>query len=206
MPARERFGLAGDLLGIDRVRLDPGPGVRLVVAGALERGLLVADLDLEALAGTRLLGDRAERLERAASSAAISSAAASRVGTSDSGGSLPTSPSSWAASTVDLRDVRLLAGEQVLGRREVGEPERPEPLGGLRLDDGQLGLHLGSTAQPAVDLDVAQLGAHVVAAAQPQRDRGEDQADAADDPADEARDRARGPRSRGDRARPRRRR
>ncbi len=56
--------MAGDPLRIDLVRLDPRPGVRLVVARPLERRLGVADLDLEALAGARLLGDRAERLER----------------------------------------------------------------------------------------------------------------------------------------------
>ena len=60
-----RSASAGDLLGIDGVVLDPRAGVRLVVAGAFEGGLLVADLDLEALARSRLLGDRPERLERA---------------------------------------------------------------------------------------------------------------------------------------------
>ena len=35
------------LLGIDRVVVDPGAGVGLVVASTLERGLLVAHLDLE---------------------------------------------------------------------------------------------------------------------------------------------------------------
>ena len=64
-PGGQPLGLPGDLLGVDGVRLDPGAGVRLVVAGALERALLVADLDLEPLAGARLLGDRPERLEGA---------------------------------------------------------------------------------------------------------------------------------------------
>ena len=64
-PDGQSLRLARDLLGVDRVGLDPGPGVGLVVAGALEGVLLVADLDLQALPGARLLGDRPERLEGA---------------------------------------------------------------------------------------------------------------------------------------------
>ena len=56
--------MRGDLLGVDRVLLDPRPSVGLVVPGAVELALGVRDLDLEALAGARLLRDRAQRLER----------------------------------------------------------------------------------------------------------------------------------------------
>ena len=45
-----------------------------------------------------------------------------------SAGSLPTRPSSWAVSRSICGDVRLLAGEQVLGLGEVGQAERPELL------------------------------------------------------------------------------
>ena len=62
-PRRQALGVAGDRLGVDRVRLDARPGVRLVVARPLERRLEVADLDLEPLARPRLAGDRTERLE-----------------------------------------------------------------------------------------------------------------------------------------------
>ena len=82
---------------------------------------------------------------------------------------------------VDLGDVRLLAGEQVLRLGEVGQPERrraaPRPSPRVL----ELGLHLRAAAQPAVDLDVAQLGLQPIAAAEPQGDRREDQADDGDD-------------------------
>src|SRR6185369_8503440 len=64
-PAGQPLGLPGDLLGIDRVLLDPSARVRLVVSGALERALLVADLDLQSLAGAWLLGDGPEGVDRA---------------------------------------------------------------------------------------------------------------------------------------------
>ena len=55
--------MAGDLLRVDDVRLDPRPGVCLVVAGPFEGGLEITDLDLEPFSGPRLAGDRPELLE-----------------------------------------------------------------------------------------------------------------------------------------------
>ena len=63
-PRREPLGVGGDRLGVDGVRLDPRPGVCLLVTGALQGRVEVADLDLEALPGPRLVGDRSEGLER----------------------------------------------------------------------------------------------------------------------------------------------
>ena len=80
----------------------------------------------------------------------------------------------------------LLAGEQVLGRREVVEPEGAELPLGVRLGLAELRLHLGAAAQPAVDLDVAQLGsASSELRRSQQRDEGEDEADDGDDAADD---------------------
>ena len=64
-PGDQSFGVTGDLLGVDRVGLDPRAGVGFIVAGALQGRLLVAHLDLQALPGARFLGDRSERIERA---------------------------------------------------------------------------------------------------------------------------------------------
>ena len=95
-------------------------------------------------------------------------------------GSLPMRPSSCASSWPTRCDVRLLAGEQVLGRRHVLQPERLELLGHVRLGLAQLLLHVGAAAQPAIDLDVAQLLLQPVAPAQPQGDGREDRADDGD--------------------------
>ena len=85
---------------------------------------------------------------------------------------------------VDRGDVGLLAGEQVLGLGQVGQPERAELRRRLQLALDELGLHVRPAAQAPVDLDVAQLGLLVHAAAEPQGDRGEDEADDRDDRAD----------------------
>src|SRR5580765_461711 len=63
-PRREALAMGGHLLGVDVVRLDARPGVGLVVAGPFERCLEIANLDFQALAGTRLAGDRPDLLER----------------------------------------------------------------------------------------------------------------------------------------------
>ena len=86
--------------------------------------------------------------------------------------------------------MRVLAGEQVLGRREVGQAERGELRLRAQLGVDQFGLHLGSAAQAPVDLDIAQLGLVLDASSQPQGDRGHRQPDHGDDPADDLDDRA----------------
>src|SRR3954452_24950562 len=63
-PHSETLGEPGDILGVDRVVVDARTSVGLGVACLLECLLLFGDLDLETLAGPRLLGDRAQRLER----------------------------------------------------------------------------------------------------------------------------------------------
>ena len=117
-PGDESLGLAGDLLGIDDVGLDPGAGVRLVVTSALERVLLVMDLDLEALAGARLLGDRSERFERARLLRDLErggvALARQRLGPLLADESLE-----LRRQPVLLGDMRLLARQQVLRGGEV---------------------------------------------------------------------------------------
>ena len=63
-PGGEPLGLSGDLLGVDGVLVHARTGVRLVVAGPVRLALGVAHLDLETLARSGLLRDRAEGLER----------------------------------------------------------------------------------------------------------------------------------------------
>ena len=122
-PHRQPFGLAGDLLGVDGVRLDAGTGVGLVVARALQGALRVADLDLEPLAGSRLLGDRPERLEGAG---LLLDLERGRVAQRRQGLAwlLADEAVELGRQLVHPGDMRLLAGEQVLGRREVVEPQR----------------------------------------------------------------------------------
>ena len=115
-PGGQPFGLPGDLFGVDGIRLDPGPGVRLVVAGALERALLVADLDLQALAGTRFLGDRAERLERARLLRDLERRGVA-LGRQRLARLLADEALELGGQPVDLGGVRLLAREEVLRRR-----------------------------------------------------------------------------------------
>ena len=123
----QALGLGGDLLGVDAVVLDPGAGVGLVVAGAVERGLLVADLDLEALARAGLLGDRPEGLERAG---LLLDLEGRRVAQRRQrlARLLADEPVELGGQLVHPRDVRVLACEQVLGGREVVEAERAELL------------------------------------------------------------------------------
>ena len=157
LPGGEPLGLAGDLLGVDGVGLDPGPGVGLVVAGALEGALLVADLDLEPLAGARLLGDRPERLERAgllldlerrrvARSARASRAAPCRR-------ALRAAPR--AGRSGRRAPPRARAGPRPSARS--ARPSVPSCCSRPASVSRELGLHLGSAAETPVDLDVAQL-------------------------------------------------
>ena len=129
----------------------------------------VADLDLQALAGAGLLGDRPEGLEGAR---LLLDLEGRRVAQRRQrlARLLADEAVELGGELVHPRDVGLLAGEQVLGRGQVVEPERAELLVGVGLGLAQLGLHLGAAAQPAVDLDVAELALHPVAPAQPERD------------------------------------
>ena len=51
--------------------------------------------------------------------------------------------------------MRVLAGKQILGRREVRQAEGGELRLRAQLGVDQFGLHLGSAAQAPVDLDIA---------------------------------------------------
>jgi len=75
----------------------------------------------------------------------------------------------------------LLAGQQLLGLGEVGQADQPELRLRLELGIDQFGLHLGTAAQPPVDLDVAHLRLELVAAPQPERDGRDHHADHRDD-------------------------
>src|SRR5439155_14864069 len=144
-PRGEALGLTGDLFGIDRVGLDTGTGVGLVIARSFERVLLISDLDLESLAGARLAGDRPERVE----SARLLFDLEGR-GIADWGERLAwllaDQPAELSLEALDLGNVRLLARQQVLGLRHVRQPDGPELLLETRLGQSELGLHLGSAA------------------------------------------------------------
>ena len=154
----EPLGVTGDLLGVHGVRIDAGPGVRLVVAGRARGpppGRGPRPPAARVARGSLAIGPSASSAPVFCS---ISRAAASRSAGRVSAGSLPTSPSSWAVR----RSIRLTCSfsgsSSVLGGGEVRQAAAPaELLGGVRLGLGELGLHLGPAAQPPIDLDVAQL-------------------------------------------------
>ena len=185
LPGDQPLGLAGDLFGVDGVGIDPGAGVRLVVAGALDGRLLVADLDLETLAGARLLGDRSERLERARPLGDLQGRGVAR------GRQRRRRLPCRRARRAGRRAGR--SGRRGPPRGRAGPRPRQGRAGPARSSCAfdfssavdQLGLHLRATAQPPVDLDVAQLRLVLDAAPQPQRDAGQDQSDDRDDPADD---------------------
>ncbi len=117
-PDRQALDLDGDLLRVDGVVVDPGAGVGFVVACSLQGGLLVAHLDLEALPRTRLLGDRSQRLECVGLLLHVE-----RRRVSDARQRLDRliadEPVELCGEQVDLRDVSLLLGQDVLGLRQV---------------------------------------------------------------------------------------
>ena len=124
----------------------------------LERRLLVADLDLQTLAGARLLGDRPEGLERAGLLRDLQGGGVARAG-SVSGGSLPTSPSSCAASTSIWATCASSRASRSSAVGEVGQARAPRGCCARSASTtGELGLHLGAAAEAPVDLDVAELG------------------------------------------------
>ncbi len=135
LPGGQALGLPGDLLGVDGVGLDPGSGVGLVVTGAPERVLRVADLDLEALARPRLLGDRSERIERAGLLFDLE-----RGGVAQRGQRLARLLADEAVElsleSLDLGDMGFLAAEQVLRLGQVRQPERARAAAPGRLRSG----------------------------------------------------------------------
>ena len=184
-----RSASAGDLLRVDRVLLDPCPGVRLVVPAAVDLALGVDDLDLQALASPRLLGDRAQRLERVGLLLDL------QRGVVAPGGQgldllVADQPRQVRPLLVDLGDVRLLEAQPLLRLLELGQPEALQDVVVLGLRLAQLLLDLGAAAQPAGHLDVPQGLVGRLAAAQPPADDGEHEPDPGHDPADDDRDHA----------------
>ena len=167
LPRGEALGLARDLFRVDGVGLHPGPRIRLVVAGSLERILLVADLHLQALPSARLAGDRAKRLEGARLLFDLQGRCIAH-GRQRLARLLANQPIQLCLESLDLADVRLLAGEQVLGLGEVGQSERLELLLQAGFGQAQLGFHLRSTAQASIDLDIAELPLHLAVSPEPQ--------------------------------------
>ena len=87
----------------------------------------------------------------------MSSAAASRSVGSVSGGSLPDEPLELCPRAADRLDVRVLAGQQVLGGGEVGQLERRQLGVAVRDVPLQVLLQLAAAAEASRDLVVAQL-------------------------------------------------
>ena len=177
----------GHLLGVDRVLLDARPGVGLVVARPVELLLGVRDLDLEALAGSRLLGDRPERLERGRLLLDLERRGVA-AGRQHVELLVAHEARQVRPALLDLGDVRLLQPEPLLG---LGEGRQPEPqqevvVLGLRL--AQLLLELGPAAQPAVHLAVLQLLVGRRRPAQPPADDREHEADQRDGAAQDDRE------------------
>ena len=181
--------MAGDRLGVDWVRLDPGPGVRLIVARSLEGRLQVADLHLEPLACPRLAGDRPERVERVGLLLDLEGCSVT-LGGSASGGSFPMSPSSCAPRRSIWPTCSCSAARSASA---AARSSSPMPSSCWRLSASallELLLHLRAAPQTPVDLYVAEPGLHPVAAPEPPRDEREDEADTGDRPTEKQRPRA----------------
>ena len=141
-PLGQPLGLARDLLGVDRVRADLRPEGGLGGTRRVERSpwAVLTSASKPApragLAGGRVEGGehrggrgrflgrsvpvRGERLDRLA----------------------PDEPLEPGVELVDRGDMCLLTGKQVLGRREVGQPEPLELGRAVVLRLAKLGLHL----------------------------------------------------------------
>ncbi len=179
-PRCQPLGLTAHLLGVDRVRLDPGTGVRFVVPGAIEGALLVADLRLEPFAGPRLPGDRPERGEGAPLLLDLEGRRITerrqRLGRLP-----PDEAVELGGQLVDVGDVGLLLVKQRFGGGDVGQADRREL--GLRVELGlaQLLLDLGAAPKAAVDLLAGKLFLRLQIAGGRALAAGEDGDDDADD-------------------------
>ena len=155
-PGRQPLGLAGDLLGVDRVLLDAGARRGLVVAGPLEGAFLVAHLDLQALARPGLLRDRPQRLEGAGLLLDLEGRrVAERRERRD--GLLADEPVELGPGPLDRLDVGVLAGEEVLRGGRILDLDRGELGCEVRLAAPEVVLELGAAPQAAGDLVVAEL-------------------------------------------------
>ena len=116
------------------------------------------DLDLEPLAGPRLLGDRAERVQRGGLLLDLEGRGVAQVREPVAAARRRRGPSSRARRRSISRDVGLLGGEPLLG---LGGDVRPPSASRSVASSACVGLELlldvRPAPQPAVDLDVAQV-------------------------------------------------
>ena len=171
--ARCLLGQRCDLLRVDRVLLDPRSCRRLVVPCPLHRPLCLGDLDLEALPGSGVLGDRPQRVHRGR---LLLDLERRRIPPAGEVVRCLTAEQAIESrgGVVDRRDVVLLTSQQRLGRGEIIQSEARE----LPLDVGacfaQFGLHLRAASNALRDLLLATLGVELVGAAEPRADKHED--------------------------------
>ena len=184
--------MAGDLLGVDGVRLDPGAGIGLVVTGAFERRTPGRGPRPRGARG-RAAPWRSARAPRARCPSPRSPGRPRRASAaSDSRRLLPDEPFELRGQDVDLGDVRLLAREQVLGGRQVVQAERAEALRRVGLDC-RSSASISDRPRRRRSISMSRSWAlHVVRCGASTARRPQDHADPADDPADQRRDRSRG--------------
>ncbi len=183
--------MGGDGLGVDRIRLDPSPGVRLVVAGPLERRSRGPGPRPRAALVPAVRWAIGPSASRACVFCSISRAAASRRRGQRLGRLLADEPVELRGEPLDPGDVLLLGGRAVPRPRRGPRGRCPASCWrGVRLACLSSCSISERPAQAAVDLDVAELGLHPVVSAQPQRDEREDEADPGNRPADQLRRRA----------------
>ena len=155
-PHGQSFGLAGQLLGIDRVGVDLGLRLGFGDSGRIDPGLGGLDLGLEPQTGVRLASLGSERGQLGGLLGGFRSrgvtAGGERVGRLPSDQALEP-----GVELVDGRDVGLLTGKLVLGRCEVREAETLELGRAVLLGLAELGLHLGPPPKPSLDLVLGQL-------------------------------------------------
>ena len=155
--AASRSAWRGDLLGVDAVGLDPGAGVRLVVAGPLE-GRSPGRGPRPRAARGRGAPWRSARAPRARSSSARSRGPRRRAVSAASAAA----PCRRArrAGRVRRSIWATCASSRASRSSAAARSARPSALElrlRLRLGLAQLRLHLRAAAQAPVDLDVAQL-------------------------------------------------
>ena len=143
--------MAGDLLGVDRVLLDPGARLGLVVPSLVDRSLRVRDGDLEPLAGAWLAGDRAELLERAGLLLDVERGLVAEL-RQGLGGLPPDEALELRAETEDRPMWASSALDELLHGSEVRQVERREEVGQGDLLHLELLLEHRAAAEASLDL------------------------------------------------------
>ena len=149
--------MARDLLGVDRVLLDPGPGVGLVVARPLERrsASRTSTSSRSRARGSRAIGPSASSARGLLLD--LEGGRVAQVG--QRLGRLLADEARRAGHAAGRSRRRAPARRRAAPRRRRGPSGRAPRAAGRRVGLAllELLLHLGAAAQPAVDLDVAQL-------------------------------------------------